>query len=86
MSLHAAADATEALPQPVVVLEVFTREGCPHCEEAKQFLTDLHRELPVLQIVEHDVWQDAHALQRLRVLAEQQGVGAPGVPAFYVHS
>lgn len=85
VSLLVAAYATETLPQPVVMLEVFTREGCSHCEEAKHFLTDLRRELPALQIVEYDVLREAHALQRLRALAEQQGVGAPGVPAFYVH-
>lgn len=66
-----------------VTLEVFTREGCPHCEEAKRFLADLHRELPDVQIVAHDIWHDPGALQRLRALAEQHGIGTPGVPAFY---
>jgi cytochrome c biogenesis protein CcdA/glutaredoxin len=67
-----------------VTLEVFTREGCPHCEEAKQFLVDLQRDRPDVQIVLHDILQDASALQRLRDLSAQRGVGTPGVPAFYL--
>jgi glutaredoxin len=84
VGLRATVDAQEELTQPTVILEVFTREGCPHCEEAKRFLTDLRREHPDLQIVEYDIWQDSVALQRLRTLAEQRGIGTPGVPAFYL--
>jgi glutaredoxin len=81
---QAAVPARAEPTQPSVTLEVFTREGCPHCAEAKLFLADLHRELPEVQIVEHDIWQDPSALQRLRALAAQRGVGTPGVPAFYL--
>lgn len=80
--------AVAAQAQPArqsVILEVFSREGCPHYEEAKRFLAVLSRELPNVRIVEHDIWQDPGALQRLRTLAEQRGVGMPGVPALYVH-
>jgi glutaredoxin len=82
--LRAAVPAQAQPTQSSVTLEVFTREGCPHCDEAKRFLTDLRRELPDVQIVEHDIGQDLSALERLRALAEQHRVGPPGVPAFYV--
>jgi glutaredoxin len=65
-------------------LEVFTRPGCPHCEDAKLFLEELRREQPDMQIVVHDIWQDPAARERLQALAARQGIPTPGVPAFYV--
>ncbi|MBI3797931.1 MAG: glutaredoxin [Deltaproteobacteria bacterium] len=81
----AGAAAARAEPlRPAVILEVFSREGCPHCDDAKQFLADVHRERPDLQIVLHDIGKDPTALKRLQELAIQLGVGIPGVPAFYL--
>ncbi|MGE0679354.1 MAG: glutaredoxin domain-containing protein [Candidatus Binatia bacterium] len=65
-------------------LEVFTRPGCPHCEDAKLFLEELRREQPEIHIVVHDIWQDPAARARLQELATRQGILTPGVPAFYV--
>lgn len=65
-------------------LEVFTRPGCPHCEDAKLFLEELRREQPDMPIVVHDIWQDPAARERLQALAARQGIATPGVPAFYV--
>jgi len=80
----AAAAAETESPRARVVIEVFTRQGCSHCEEAKRFLETLRRERPAVDLVEHDVVRDAGALERLRSLAAQRGVEAPGVPAFLV--
>jgi glutaredoxin/cytochrome c biogenesis protein CcdA len=79
-----AAAGQEAPPSARVVLEVFTREGCPRCEEAKRFLEGFRRERRDVDIVEHDVIHEPGALDRLRNLASERGIGAPGVPAFYV--
>lgn len=65
-------------------LEVFTREGCPHCAAAKLFLEDLQRERPTLSIVIRDIGKDQAALAHLKGLADQHGVRALGVPAFYL--
>jgi len=75
-----AALATPAAPD----IEVFTRAGCVHCEEANRFLDQLARERPHLAIVRRDVREDPAARERLRALAAARGVQAPGVPAFYV--
>ncbi len=84
---EAASAAAPAEPARIpVTLEVFTHEGYPHCEDAKQFLEALQREQPEVQIVLHDIWQDSTALERLRVLAAQRGIETPGVPAFYLQS
>lgn len=81
VSVAAGASGTE---QEEADLVVFTREGCPHCEAATQFLARLRRERPGLRIIIKDVGKDRDALQRLGDLAAQQGVTALGVPAFYL--
>lgn len=57
-------------------LEVFVRQGCPHCTEAKRFLEDLQRDRPSLRIVFRDVGQDPTALRQLQELAARYGVQA----------
>jgi glutaredoxin len=84
VTVGVAAPAGASADSSQVTLEVFTRAGCPHCDDAKQFVEDLRRERPGLQIVLHDIWKDPSALERFRDLAVQRGVGTPGVPAFYV--
>ena len=66
------------------LVEVFVREGCPHCARAEEFLARLARERPNLTIVTRDVQKEAAALERLQELARSQGTGAARVPAFYV--
>jgi glutaredoxin len=85
VAICALSAAAEARPEPHrVVLEIFTREGCPHCDEAKRFLAVLHRRRPNLDVVERDVVRDPHALERLRSLARKHGVEVVGVPTFFV--
>jgi len=65
-------------------IEVFVRNGCPHCAKAELFLQALKREQPALRIVIHDVDQEPAALEQLQQLAKNQGVRAIKVPAFQV--
>ena len=53
MALHALlsplrAESPEAVPapSPAPVLSVFVRQGCPHCDNAKDFLPELRRRQP----------------------------------------
>nr|WP_031431730.1 glutaredoxin domain-containing protein [Methylomicrobium agile] len=78
------AESDRIAPQAGIAVEVFIREGCPHCEKARSFLGALAAERPELRILLRDVGQDAAALERLRELANAQGIGKPGVPAFYI--
>lgn len=71
--------ATAAEPD----IEVFVREGCPHCAEAKVFLQALQQEQPGLHIDIRDVGREPAALERLQQLAAQQ-YQAARVPAFEV--
>ena len=73
--------ATQAGP---AVVEVFVREGCPHCAKAEKFLEGLAKERPDLRISIRDVLEEPAALARLQEIARQHGSGNARVPAFFV--
>jgi thiol-disulfide isomerase/thioredoxin len=55
-AVHAPETATSAPAAAAqTVVEVFVREGCPHCAKAEKFLAGLARERPDLNIVVRDV-------------------------------
>ncbi|WP_244907675.1 glutaredoxin family protein [Nitrosomonas aestuarii] len=64
------------------VLEVFVRDGCPHCAKAKEFLSKLHHERPWLRIVYYSVDHDLNARNDLLQYTQAAGVWPPGVPTF----
>lgn len=74
-------DETSVQPADI---EVFVREGCPHCTKAKAFLEALKQEQPGLRIVIRDVFKEPAALEQLIHLAKSQGVATVSVPAFKV--
>ena len=76
---RAAEPAAAAAPD----IEVFVREGCPHCAKAEAFLAELAREQPHLRISIRDVMQQPQALERLQQLARAHG-GMARVPAVFV--
>lgn len=77
----AVAASPESAQQPDI--EVFVREGCPHCAEAKVFLAKLQQEQPRLRIDIRDVGREPAALARLQQLATRYKA-QPRVPAFAV--
>ncbi|MEX2205117.1 MAG: glutaredoxin family protein [Myxococcota bacterium] len=68
----------------IAAIEVFTRAGCPHCADARAFLTELGRERPGLHIVWREVDRDPAALRELERLSREAGAEAPGVPTFRI--
>ncbi|MFZ2303107.1 MAG: glutaredoxin domain-containing protein [Gallionella sp.] len=84
----AATDPSQAHPKDTPAqsadIEVFVREGCTHCASAKEFLAILKREQPELRIAIQDVLKEPEALERLKRIAENQGVATVRVPAFVV--
>ena len=77
--------ASAAAPAVATVkMEVFVREGCPHCAKAEEFLADLARKRPELDIVIRDVSKEEQAMQRLQDIAREQRSGNARVPAFFV--
>jgi len=75
----AAADAV-----PPLEIEVFVREGCAHCEAAKDFLGELARERPSLRVAFVDVRRDPGALARLIEISRRAGIAQPGVPTISI--
>lgn len=80
----APASAASTPAAATVRMEVFVREGCPHCAKAEEFLKELGRQRPELEISIRDVSKDAQALQRLQDIAREQHSGNARVPAFFV--
>ena len=65
-----------------VALQVFVRDGCPHCADAKAYLDGLQRQRPGLHIVYRPVDTDPAARAELNALSRSHGAWPPGVPAF----
>jgi len=80
----ASAPATPASAVGRQLMEVFVREGCPHCAKAEEFLHELARQRPDLDIRIRDVNKEPAALQRLQDIAREQASGTARVPAFFV--
>lgn len=79
-TVQTAAEAAKAQTD----IEVFVREGCPHCAKAEEFLARLKQERPDVQIVIRDVSQEPAALDRLKQIADGLNVKSARVPAFAV--
>ena len=71
--------------QNLSYIEVFVREGCPHCEKAKAFLNVLSFDRPELRIKIRDVSKDAGALERLQEIVKSHGLHRLSVPTFYLN-
>ena len=78
----ALAEAPPAPSPEAPVLEVFVRQGCPHCAAAKTHLAEFARERPWLRVVYRAVDEDAEARDALVRITEQTGYWPPGVPTF----
>jgi glutaredoxin len=78
-----AAPPAEAAPA-CARIEVFSREGCPHCAAAAEYLARLAQARPELVVEIRDVVADPSARERLAELSRSHGVERPGVPTFLV--
>ncbi|MGE5218933.1 MAG: glutaredoxin family protein [Chloroflexota bacterium] len=80
----ALAGETEPSAGDQAVLEVFVRDGCPHCADAKTFLVPFGRERPWLRIVLRSVDHDTAAREDLAWHSRNAGIWPPGVPTFVI--
>jgi glutaredoxin len=76
--------SAEPVTSPPGVLQVFVRDGCPHCADAKVFLAQLAREQPALRILYRRVDADPQAIDDLVALSRAAGAWPPGVPTFVI--
>jgi glutaredoxin len=63
-------------------LQVFVREGCPHCDAAEAFLAELAQRRPDVRVRLRRLEADPTALEDLIAQSRQAGVQVPGVPTF----
>lgn len=83
-ALAASKDAGVAI-SPVsgeAVLEVYVRQGCPHCASAKAYLARAQVMHPNVRVVYRAVDEDKAARDDLLRLSESGGFWPPGVPTF----
>lgn len=76
-----------AAPWPVAPradIEVFTREGCPHCDDAIRWLDELRARRPDVTVLVTDVGADPTGRARFASIAEQTHTAAVSVPSFWV--
>lgn len=76
--------ARPADPAQEPVLEVFVRDGCPHCARAEAFLGTFATERPGLAVVVRHVDRDEVARDDLLRHSRAAGVWPPGVPTFVI--
>jgi len=83
---YAAAESNKQISTPPQNsdIEIFVREGCPHCARAKEFLEVLQHEQPNLKISIRDVSREPVAMERLQQLAAGKRAGSARVPAFAI--
>ena len=83
----------QAKPAPVTAadlktqagdIEVFVREGCLNCDNAKEFLDKLQNIQPQIKIHIRDVRKEPAAMELLKRMAQNQSEAALDYPAFVV--
>jgi len=72
-------------PSAVVQLEVFVRDGCPHCADAKIHLKSLARQRPDITIIIRSLDTDRSAIEELEGYFRAANIWPPGVPTFVVN-
>lgn len=81
-SAHALPSAADG--PPAVELTFFHGDGCPHCADEREFLTDLKARVPALRVTEYEVWFDEDNRRLLDETAERLGFEPAGVPVTVV--
>jgi len=69
---------------PCTSVEIFHREGCPHCGRAMAFIADLRQRRPALSITEVEINQSREAMERFFSINRRFGIEHPGVPSFLI--
>ncbi len=85
IAAYLAAPPGQALAEPDCRrIEVFSRDGCPHCAAAGRYLTSLAEAHPGLVIELRDIQAESGARERLAELARRHDTGGVAVPTFEI--
>lgn len=80
----ATATAAPSATTDRTLVEVFVREGCPHCSEAKRYLAQLSEARPDIEVRLRPVDSDAQARDELLRISRESGHWPPAVPTFVI--
>lgn len=80
--------ANEVVEEPKVTVYIFTKEGCPYCEAAKEYLNSLLSDKKIgkyFQIKEYTVWmsdwsQNEEEAKLMNAVGSKLGVTVEGAP------
>ncbi|WP_231742830.1 glutaredoxin family protein [Stieleria varia] len=67
--------------EALLTMDVYTRDTCPKCQEAKRFLPQLKQRWPAIEYRIHEITGDDIARARWHALSSAVG-GSPGLPTF----
>jgi glutaredoxin len=67
-----------------VKIYFFWGKGCPHCAEEKQFLQEMIKKYPSLDIHDYEVWYDKENAALLVRMAEAYKLTTSGVPVTFI--
>jgi glutaredoxin len=70
--------------KPCLEIEMFSRQGCPHCARAREFLDGLRIVRPDLSIRIRDLGEEPAAIERLVELSRAHELAGVAVPAFSI--
>lgn len=76
----AAAFANPNRDEAGTVIYFFWGDGCPHCEDEKEYLAKLLEKYPQVELKDYEVWYDQNNQDLLMNIAENMGFDARGVP------
>ena len=65
-------------------IEYFYKKGCPHCQAAGEFLSELEQNQPVLNIQRYDVYDSNLGQPKFLDVIKLYDIRQPGVPLFLV--
>jgi glutaredoxin len=75
-----AADPSARADDDRVELVLFWGDGCPHCADQKEWLTEAEQRYPQLDVVQHEVWYDESGRAVFERTAQRLGFEPSGVP------
>lgn len=67
-----------------IIVYFFWGNGCPHCEEERQFLDELKRTQPSLEVRDFEVWYNKKNAGLMAAMLKAHGIRSSGVPATFV--
>jgi len=67
-----------------IIVYFFWGNGCPHCEEERQYLDEWKRVYPALEIRDFEVWYNKKNAGVMAAMLQAQGLKSSGVPVTFV--